>query len=112
YAQFRLATAFAEQMLAPERDQTATRDPIRELEIFGERFPNSPLTCQAQALLRDAHDRLSEANYRVGLYYYRAKWFPGAIDRFKQVITTDPQYTGRDAVYYYLAEALVTTQNQ
>src|SRR5512145_27136 len=31
YAQYRLAVAYSEQMLAPDRDQSATRDVIREL---------------------------------------------------------------------------------
>ncbi|MGE3276195.1 MAG: outer membrane protein assembly factor BamD [Vicinamibacterales bacterium] len=112
YAQFRLAKAFAEQMLAPERDQTATKDTIRELETFVERYPNSSLMPEARDLLRDARDRLSEASYRVGLFYYRIEWYPGAIARFREVLAADPQYTGRDAVYYYLAESLVETQKQ
>lgn len=107
YAQYRLAVAFSEQMLAPERDQTATRDTIRELEVFIERYPNSRLMPDARALLREAQDRLSEASYRVGLYYFRARWYPGARDRFREVLDKDPQYTRRDAVYYYLAETLL-----
>ena len=110
YAQYQLAVAFSHQMLAAERDQTATHDTIREIEVFLERYPNSKLVPDARALLRDAQDRLSEASYRVGLYYYRAKWYPGAIDRFRAVLTNDPEFTRRDAVYYHLAEALLRTE--
>ena len=28
---------------------------------------------------REARDRLSEAEYRVGFHYYRVRWYPGAI---------------------------------
>jgi outer membrane protein assembly factor BamD len=112
YAQFRLARAYAEQMLKPERDQTATKDTIRELQAFVDRYPNSSLMPEAMALLRDARDRLSEASYRVGLFYYRFKVYRGAIARFRDVLEADPAYTGRDAVYYYLAESLVLTQQQ
>lgn len=110
YAQYRLAVAFSRQMLAPERDQTATRDTIRELEVFIERYPNSRLIGDARTLLRDAKDRLSEASYRVGLYYFRARWYPGAIDRFRAVLNTDPEFTRRDAVYYHLAESLLRVE--
>jgi outer membrane protein assembly factor BamD len=106
YAQLQLARTFVEQMLAPERDQAATRDAIKELEIFLQRFPNSKLMPEAQKLYREAKDRLSEANYKVGFYYFRVKWYPGAIERFKEVLETDPNYTNRDAVYYHLAESL------
>lgn len=107
YAQYRLAYAYSLQMLAPERDQTATRDTIRELRVFLERYPNSALVPEARKLLRDAQDRLSEASYRVGLYYFRVRWYPGAIDRFRSVLEDDPEYTRRDAVYFHLAESLL-----
>lgn len=106
YAQLQLARSFAEQMHAPERDQTATKDAIREIEIFLQRFPNSKLAPEARTLERQARDRLSEASYRVGFFYYRLKYYPGAIDRFREVLKTDPGFTNRDAVYFHLAEAL------
>jgi outer membrane protein assembly factor BamD len=106
YAQLQLARCYMEQMLAPERDQSATRDAIKEIEIFLQRFPNSKLMPEARKMEREAKDRLSEANYRVGFFYYRIQWWTGAIDRFKDVLKTDPQYSNRDAVYFYLAESL------
>jgi len=109
YAQLQLARSFTNQMLAPERDQSATKDAIKEIEIFLQRFPNSKLMPEARKMEREAKDRLSEANYRVGYYYYRVRWYPGAIDRFKELLATDPAYSGRDAVYFHLAESLYRT---
>ncbi|MDO8680197.1 MAG: outer membrane protein assembly factor BamD [Acidobacteriota bacterium] len=106
YAQLQLAKSFAEQMLAPERDQSATKDAIKEIEIFLQRFPNSALMPEARKLEREAKDRLSEAGYRVGFFYFRLKYYPGAIDRFREVLKTDPAFTNRDALYYHLAESL------
>jgi outer membrane protein assembly factor BamD len=106
YAQLQLTRSYMEQMLAPERDQTATKDAIKEIEIFLQRFPNSKLMPEARKMEREAKDRLSEANYRVGFYYFRVRWYPGAIERFKEVLSTDPNYTHRDAVYFHLAESL------
>lgn len=106
YAQLQLARAYTDQMLAAERDQAATKDAIKEIEIFLQRFPNSQLLPEARKMERQAKDRLSEANYRVGFYYFRVRWYPGAIDRFKDLLALDPAYSGRDAVYYHLAESL------
>jgi len=106
YAQLQLARSYTEQMLAPERDQSATRDAIKEIEIFLQRFPNSQLMPEARKMERLAKDRLSDANYRVGYYYYRIKWYTGAIDRFKDVLKIDPEYSNRDALYFHLAESL------
>lgn len=112
YAQLQLARSFTEQMLAPERDQSATRDAIKEIEIFLQRFPNSALMPEARKLERQARDRLSEAGYRVGYFYFRLKYYPGAVDRFQEVLKTDPAFTNRDAVYYHLAESLYRTDKK
>jgi tetratricopeptide (TPR) repeat protein len=48
----------------------------------------------------------------VGLFYYRSRWYPGAIDRFKGVLKQDPEFTRRDAVYYYLGESLVLVKQE
>jgi outer membrane protein assembly factor BamD len=112
YAQYRLAFAYAEQMLAADRDQSATRDTIKELQVFLDRYPTSALMPEASKLMREAKDRLSEASYRVGLHYYRVKWYLGAIDRFREVLSSDPEFTRRDAVYYHLAESLLRSDKK
>jgi outer membrane protein assembly factor BamD len=107
YAQLKLAMAHAYQMAKPERDQSNTKEALKEFEVFFERFPNSPLVPEARKAQRDARDRLSESEFRVGRFYFRANWYPGAIDRLQGVIKSDPNFTNRDGVYYYLAESLV-----
>jgi outer membrane protein assembly factor BamD len=106
YAQYRLSYAYSQQMLAADRDQSATRDVIKDLQVFLDRYPNSPLMPEARKLMREAKDRLSESSYRIGFTYFRMKWYVGAIDRFKEVLEQDPEYTHRDSVYFYLAESL------
>jgi outer membrane protein assembly factor BamD len=107
YAQYKLAMAHFRQMRHPQRDQTETRETIKEFETFVARYPASSLMADAKAKLREARDRLSESDYLVGYFYYRQRWYPGAIDRFKKLLKEDPEYTARDAVYFYLADALV-----
>lgn len=105
-AQFRLAMCHQKQMRAAERDQTATKESLKEFQAFFDRFPNSPLMPDVRAKYRLTRDRLSEASYRVGLHYYRSRWYPGAVDRFREVLKDDPEYSGRDGVYFYLADSL------
>lgn len=112
YAQFRLAMAYYKQMPKPERDQTNSNDARKEFEAFFERFPNSALSEEARVKQRDTRDRLSESDYKVGYFYYRSRWYPGAIDRLQSVLKSDPEFTNRDAVYYYLAESLAKILRQ
>ena len=109
YAQYKLAMSHFGQMRAPERDQTETRESLREFDVFFLKYPSSPLTAEVKQNWRIARDRLSEASFRVGLTYYRQRWYPGAISRFREVLAQDPGYTGKDALYFYLADSLSKT---
>ena len=91
---------------APERDQTETREAIKELTAFVERYPRDKSIDEGRARLREARDRLSQAEYRVGYFYWKSRWYPGAIDRFKSILASDPEFTNRDAVYFHLADSL------
>jgi outer membrane assembly lipoprotein YfiO len=112
YAQYKLAMSHFMQMRAPERDQSETVNALREFQVFFDRYPDSALTPEVRMKWREARDRLSQAEFRVGFHYYRVKWCPGAIPRFRGVLKDDPDFSGRDAVYFYLAECLVRADNK
>src|SRR5688500_11562969 len=113
YAQFKLAMSFYEQMRPPDRDQTATRDTLQELQLFFTRYPNSPLMPEARQRWREARDRLSDHNFEVGRLYFRMRVSDaGAASRFLEILKEDPEYTRRDGVYYYLAELFLRADNK
>ena len=108
YAQYRLAYAHFRQMRGAPRDQTETRDAIREFEVFIERYPRSTYLSEVKERLREAKDRLAQSEFLTGRFYYQtAKYYPAAIARFNTLLKEDPEFTGRDAVYFYLGESLV-----
>ena len=107
-AQFKLGMCHFYQMHGPDRDQTETHEAIAELTAFVQRYANSPLIGEGRARLREARDRLSDSDYRVAYFYLKTQKFaPAAIDRFNAILKTDPEYTRRDAVYFFLAQALL-----
>jgi outer membrane protein assembly factor BamD len=110
YAQFKLGMTSFYQMHGPERDQTETKDAIKELATFIANYPRSEMLAEGQARLRDARDRLSQSEYRVGYFYWRSRWYPGAIDRFKAILANDPDFSNRDALFFHLADSLVKIQ--
>jgi outer membrane protein assembly factor BamD (BamD/ComL family) len=67
---------------------------------------------EVQARLREARDRLSQSDYLVGYFYYRQRWYPGAIDRFQAVLKDDPEFTRRDAVLFHLAESYMRVKRE
>ena len=112
YAQFKLAMTFFSQMKSPDRDQTNTKEALEEFQVLFDRYPNSPLIPEARMHWREAQDRLSDHNFGVGLLYYRLRVYAGAVSRFQEILTSDPNYTRRDAVYYYLAEVYLKTDTK
>jgi len=111
YAQFHLALAHSKQMLSAERDQTATHETLAEVQRFKEVHPTSKYMPEVDQIYRLARERLSESEFRVGMLYFRIKGYAGAIGRFSQLISEDPQYSKRDELFYYMAETCVKGSN-
>jgi outer membrane protein assembly factor BamD len=112
YAQYKLAMSHYAQMPKAGRDQTETHEALKEFDVLFEKYPNSPLLAEARIKQREAKDRLGKSEYLVGLTYYRLKWYPGVVTRLQALLKSDPQFTERDAVYYYLADALAQLNRQ
>ena len=102
YAQFKLGLTNFRQMRPPDRDQSYTRNAVADFEAFILRHPTSALMPEVQAHLREARDRLGASEVIVGRYYYRNKWWPGAINRLEPILDEDPGYEDRDEVYFFL----------
>ena len=106
YAQYQLGMVHLKQMLGPQRDQTETKEAIHEFNVFLERYPNSALLPEAKKRLREARDRMADGELQVGTFYLHLRAYPSAIPRFRALLESDPEYSRRDAVYFYLAETL------
>lgn len=106
YAQMQLGMVHFNQMLGPQRDQTETKEAIKEFQTFVERYPNSPLINQVRQRLREAKDRLSDADLQVANFYSSVRLYHAAEVRYRHILTNDPDYTRKDALYFRLADAL------
>jgi len=106
YAQMQLGMVHYNQMLNPQRDQTSTKEAIKEFEVFLERFPRSARINEVRQRLREAKDRLSDSDVQVGNTYQRIRLYPAAEERYRYVLKNDPEYTRKDALYFRLAETL------
>ena len=115
YAQYKVGMVFFNQMRRPERDQSETREAVREFETFIQNYaatPDNELLNEVRAKLREARDQLSESSFIIGRFYYRNEFYSGAISRFQEILDNDPGYTGRDAVYFHLADSLAITERE
>jgi len=106
YAQMQLGMVHFNQMLNPQRDQTETKEAIREFQVFVDRYPNSPLAPQVKERLREAKDRLSDWDMQVGNFYLSIRLYFSAEQRYRHILEHDPAYRRRDSLYFHLAETL------
>jgi outer membrane protein assembly factor BamD len=106
YAQMQLGMVHSNQMLNPQRDQTETKEAIKEFQTFIDRYPKSPLLPQVRQRLREAKDRLSDADMIVANFYLSIRGYSSAEPRYRHVLETDPDYTRKDSLYFHLAETL------
>jgi len=110
YAQYRLAVSEFRQMLGPERDQTSTLTALAEIATFIKNYPTSEYMPEVLVMQRLARTRLSDSEFSVGFHYFRTRWYYGTIPRLQGILTDDPTYERRDAVYYYLGESYFLTR--
>ena len=106
YAQMQLGMVHFNQMLNPQRDQTETKEAIKEFQTFVERYPNSKLIGEVRKRLREARDRLSDWDLQVGNFYLSIRNMAGAVSRYRGILESDPEFTRKDSLYFHLAEAL------
>ena len=112
YAQMQLGMVHFNQMLSAQRDQTETREAIKEFQTFVDRYPNSKLITQVKQRLREAKDRLAEWNLGVANFYLSIRNYPGAENRYRELLKEDPEFTRKDSLYFHLAELLEKTRRQ
>ncbi|MEO5740818.1 MAG: outer membrane protein assembly factor BamD [Vicinamibacterales bacterium] len=112
YAQMQLGMVHFNQMLSPQRDQTETREAIKEFQTFVDRFSRSALLPQVKERLREAKDRLADADMIVANFYLSIRLYTGAEPRYRHVLETDPEYTRKDSLYFHLAETLEKSKRQ
>ena len=105
YAQYKLGHDALQADARAERDQSETRDAIREFQIFIARYPRARCMPEAKARFRESLDRIGEADYHVGLFYYRQKWYRARSIVFRSCSRPIPNTPNRDEVYFYLAES-------
>ena len=82
-----IASAYFDDMNGPNRDQTATRKALEQLQILKTRYPDSQYAQDADNRIRLAKDTLAAAEMDVGRYYLKRHNYVAAINRFKTVIT-------------------------
>lgn len=112
YAQYLIGMTYLEATLDPDRDQTQTLGAIEAFNLFLDTYPESQYRDETLTALRNVKDLQGESELRVARFYYDHRWWPGTIQRLRPLLKDDPEFSGLDSVYYYLAESLVRMNSE
>jgi outer membrane protein assembly factor BamD len=105
YVQMQIANCLAEQMLRPDRDQTATIKALTAFEGVLQLYPTSTYAEEVQARIVEIRQALAEHEYRVGRYNYRRRLYTAAAWRLEGLTEDYPDFQEMDKVLYILGMA-------
>lgn len=106
YVQMQIANCLAEQMLRPDRDQTATLKALTAFEGVLQLYPTSSYAEDVQTRIIEIRQALAEHEYRVGRYNYRRRLYTAASWRLEGITEDFSDFQEMDKVLYILGMAL------
>jgi outer membrane protein assembly factor BamD len=99
-----IASAYFDEIVGPNRDQTNTRKALEELKTLKARYPESKYAQDADNRIRIAEDSLASSEMEVGRFYQSKKQYLGAIQRFKTVVSEYQTTAQVEEALYRLVE--------
>ncbi len=105
YVQMQIANCLAEQMLKPDRDQTATLKALTAFEGVLQLYPGSTYIEEVETRIVEIRQALAEHEYKVGRYNFRRRLYTAAAWRLEGLTQDYPDYQEMDKVLFMLGRA-------
>jgi outer membrane protein assembly factor BamD len=104
YSQYQVAMTFYKKILKPGRDPSKTIQALAEFKKVITDFPGSDQAKEAQAKIKDCEERLAAHNAEIAISYCKRRAFKASISRLTEIMTSYPEYSRLDKIYYYLGD--------
>jgi len=105
YCQYQVAMTYFRKIEKPGRDQTKTAQALAEFKRVVADYPASDQAKTAQDKIKQCEERLAGHDADIGIQYAKMRAYKAATRRLSDVMTTYPNYSHMDAVYFYLGES-------
>jgi outer membrane protein assembly factor BamD len=90
YTVLRSALCHYQRIEATNRDQTATHEALKYLELLSTRFPYANETRQGEVILQQLRTRLAENMMEIGDFYLKRTQYQSAATRYTRVLDDYP----------------------
>jgi outer membrane protein assembly factor BamD len=105
YCQYQIGMTFFRKALKAGRDQAKTIQALAEFKKVVTAYPASDQARAAQEKIKDCEERLAEHALIIGRHYHRVRALKAATSRLGEIVTSYPNFSGMDAVYFYLGDS-------
>jgi outer membrane protein assembly factor BamD len=105
-AHYYLGMAYIRGADSPDRDQTATKKGLGELELLIRQMPDSQYVPDARQRIAAARRKLAETEVYVGRFYFDRGHYAAAAGRFERVLADYGAAGLDDQALYFLGESL------
>ena len=86
-----------------DRDQTSTKNALKEFKRLGKEFPENRFSLLAQRNIRKCYSTLAEYEFYVGYFYFKSGHYMAALKRFEYLITHYPDLGQHGKALIYIA---------
>ena len=104
YSQYQIAMTFFRKILKPGRDQTKTIQALAEFKKVITDYPASDQAKTAQEKVKQCEELLAAHNAEIAISYYKRRAYKASISRLSEIMTSYPDYSRLDTIYFYLGE--------
>lgn len=105
YGAFGVCRSTAALAMIPQRDQTFTRQARTACTQVARDYAGTIIGLEAAEIRQKMHNRLAEADYLVGLHYFKRQGFDSANEYFQEVIDGYPDSKWAPWAMYKMIEA-------
>ena len=112
YVIYQIGLCYFEQIDTVDRDQTTAH---KALDIFlrlQKQFPNDAYSKKADARIKKCFKSLAGHELYVGLFYYKAKRYKSALQRFRRIISEFPDVGAHQKALRYIAMCETALKNE
>jgi outer membrane protein assembly factor BamD len=90
YVVYQIGRCYFDRLQIIDRDQTIAREALQTFERLIRAYPASPYAKKAEKHMKVCNRNLAEHEFYVGMFYYKAKHYKAALERFKTVVRSYP----------------------
>jgi outer membrane protein assembly factor BamD len=90
YVVYQIGRCYFDRLMTKDRDQTMTHQAVRSFNRLIRLYPQSPYAKKGEEHIRTCQKSLAEHDFYVGRYYFKAKHYKAALERFKTVLKSYP----------------------